>query len=189
MEEQIQQQISQLLKQAIQKEILLPRQSLTYNGQEKPVNTKYQRPLPSPRSNTGELVNSVDVYFETDFEDGDANIVVDFGAADYWEFVNYGRRPSMKYPPLSIIETWAATKPVQRYRNDFGQFISNKSRAFLIARSIKEYGFYGINFLDTAYKNVERELIENASQLVLEYFTRKISNSRIVLRTDSNRPQ
>ena len=189
MEKQIQQQISELLKEAIQKEILLPRQSLTYNGQEKPVNPKYQRPLPSPRSNTGELVNSVDVYFETDLEDGVANIVVDFGAADYWEFVNYGRRPSTKYPPLSVIETWAATKPVQRYRDDFGRFISNKSRAFLIARSIKEYGFYGINFLDTAYKNVENKLIENASQLVLEYFSRKINDSRIVLRTDSNRPQ
>lgn len=188
MEEEIQQQISQLLKKAIQTEILLPRQSLTYNGQEKPVNPRYQRPLPSPRSNTGELVNSVDVYFESDLEDGEANIVVDFGAADYWEFVNYGRRPSLKYPPLSIIETWAATKPVQRYTDNLGRFISDKSRAFLIARSIKEYGFYGINFLDTSYQKVERELLENASKLVLEYFTKKIRNSRIVLRTDSNRP-
>lgn len=188
MEEEIQRQISQLLKKAIQEEILLPRPSLTYNGQEKPVNPRYQRPLPSPRVNTGELVNSVDVYFESDLEDGEANIVVDFGAADYWEFINYGRRPSIKYPPLSIIETWAASKPLPRFRNDLGQFITNKLRAFLVARSIKEYGYYGINFLDKAYQKVENKLVEDASELVLEYLLRKIQNSRIVLRTDSNRP-
>jgi hypothetical protein len=189
MEEQIKQEISRLLKQAIQEEILLPRPSLTYFGQEKPVNTRYQRPLPSARSNTGELVNSVDVYFETDLEDGEANIVVDFGAADYWEFVNYGRRPSTKYPPLAIIETWANSKPLPRFRNDLGQFISNKTRAFLVARSIKEYGYYGINFLDKAYNKVKNELLDNASQLALEFLIRKLKEERIILRTDSNRPQ
>jgi hypothetical protein len=189
MEEQIKQEISRLLKQAIQQEILLPRPSLTYFGQEKPVNTKYQRPLPSPRSNTGELVNSVEVYFESDLEDGEANIVVDFGAADYWEFINYGRRPSIKYPPLAIIEAWAASKPLPRYRNDLGQFISNKTRAFLVARSIKEYGYYGINFLDKAYDKVKTELIKNSQELALEFLKKKLKDERIILRTDTNRPQ
>jgi hypothetical protein len=189
MEQQIQQQISQLLKKAIQEQILIPRPSLTYNGQEKPVNPIYQRPLPSPRVNTGELVNSVEVYFESDFEDGEANIVVDFGAADYWEFVNYGRRPSIKYPPLSVIEAWASTKPLQRYRNSLGQFISNKSRAFLVARSIKEYGYYGINFLDKAYQKVQNQLIDEAQNLAVEYLLRKLEDSRIIVRSDTNRPQ
>jgi len=189
MEEQLQQQISRLLKQAIQEEILLPRPSLTYNGQEKPVNPRYQRPLPTGRVNTGNLVNSVDVYFESDLEDGEANIVVDFGSADYWEFINYGRRPSIKYPPLQIIEAWANTKPLPRFRNDLGQFVSNKTRAFLVARSIKEYGYYGINFLDKAYNKVKNELLENASQLALEFLIRKLKEERIILRTDSNRPQ
>jgi hypothetical protein len=182
-EQEIKSLMTELLEGTIKKQILLPRPSLTYNGQPKPVDTRYQRPLPSPRSATGQLANSVNVYFESDLEDGELNLVVDFGLADYWEWVNYGRRPSTKYPPLSIIQAWVQQKPALQYPG-----LSINSRAFLAARSIKEYGYYGINFIEASYKELENDLIDLLGQYGAEYFTKVLEDERIIIRSETNRP-
>jgi hypothetical protein len=191
MEDQLKDRIAQLLKQAIQEQIALPRPALTYNGQPKPVNPFYQRPLPTSRINTGGLYNSVNVYWEGDLEDGESNLVVDFGAADYWEFVFYGRRPSVRYPPLDIIKGWTQSKPLPRFRDRLGRFITNDSRAFLVARSIKEYGYYGIIQGRTFTQFIEPllpRILPDAGEIAKNFILDILKNERIIFRTDSNRP-
>lgn len=188
MNDEILDKIKVYVKQAIQDELLIPRPALTYNGQPKPINTAYQRPLRAPKIASGGLYDSVNVYFEGDLEDGKLNLVVDFGAADYWEFVEYGRRPSTKYPPLEIIKQWAAEKPIARFRDRRGRFISNDDRAFLAARSIKEYGIYGIGFLEKATQQVLSRVQQDISEVAANFFGNILLNNRIIFRSDYNRP-
>ena len=47
-----------------------------------------------------------------------------------------------------------------RFRDKKGRFIDNESRTFLVARSIKEYGYAGINFIENAAKETAKDVEE-----------------------------
>lgn len=175
MEEEIKKTIQELLKGSIQKQLLIPRPSLSYDGTPKPVNQNYASPFPSPKVVTGELYNSVDVYFNTGFEQGDPELVVDFQGADYWSVVNYGRRPSLRYPNIQDIRDWVESKPALNYPD-----LSIDQRTFLVARSIKEYGIYGIHFIENAYQEVQTDLLDLFGQYGQEYLNNIIRNQILV---------
>lgn len=158
--------ISELLKNDIQAEISKIRRSRAWNGQQKPVGrggAGYVGAL-SNRINTGTLYKSVTVQPEQDAE-GNVMIGVSFPeAADYWEYVNYGRRgkrdsTTVKYPPLNVIQTWIAQRGLPQFRDSRGRFISNRERAFLIQRSIGEYGIFPTLFLERGYEAAEDRVV------------------------------
>lgn len=175
MEDDIKKAIQELLKGSIQKQLLIPRPSLTYDGTPKPVNKDYPAPFPSPKLVTSTLYNSVDVYFSSGFEEGDPELVVDFQGADYWSVVNYGRRPSTRYPNISDIRDWVESKPALNFPS-----LSVDQRTFLVARSIKEYGTFGINFIDSAYKEIQTDLVDLFGQLGQEYLNNVIKKQILV---------
>jgi len=168
-------EIEKLLKQSIQKQLLIPRLSLSYDGTPKPVSKDYPAPLPSPRIASSTLFNSVDVFFQTDLSDGEAQVVVDFGSADWWYFVDQGRKPSFRFPNIQDIRGWVSQKGALNYPD-----LSLDQRTFLVARSIKQYGFKGINFLDSAFKDVERQLTEQFGNYASEYLKTIIQKEVIV---------
>lgn len=175
MEDEIRRTISELLKGSIQKQLLIPRPSLSYDGTPKPVNQNYSSPFPSPKVVTGQLYNSVDVYFNTGFEEGEPELVVDFQDANYWSNVNYGRRPSLRYPNIKDIRDWVESKPALNYPE-----LSIDQRTFLVARSIKEYGIYGIHFIESAYEEVKTDLFDLFGQYGQEYLNNIIRNEILV---------
>ena len=95
---------------------------------------------------------------------------------DYGKYVNNGRRPNGKYPPLGTIDRWVLQKPGfgNLVRNAQGQFISRKSLVFLIRRSIARDGIFPTKFidrsiedtLDTIYQSFEQSSYELIEDLV-----------------------
>jgi hypothetical protein len=59
---------------------------------------------------------------------------LEFDYVYYGLFVNYGRKPSNKMPPLNDIREWCRLKGIPQ------------EAAFPIAKKIKEFGYKGINF-------------------------------------------
>ena len=175
MEEEIRNTITQLLKGSIQKQLLIQRPSLSYDGTPKPVKKNYDSPFPSPKLVSSKLYNSVDVYFNQGFEEGDPELVVDFQGANYWSVVNYGRKPSSRYPNIDDIRQWVESKPALNYPG-----LSVDQRTFLVARSIAEEGIYGIGFVQSAYQEVKNDLIQLFGQYGQEYLNNVIRNQILV---------
>jgi hypothetical protein len=175
MEEEIRNTITELLKGSIQKQLLIPRPSLSYDGTPKPVNQNYSSPTPSPKVVTSQLYNSVDVYFNSGFEQGEPELVVDFQGANYWSVVNYGRKPSLRYPNIKDIRDWVESKPALNYPG-----LSIDQRTFLVARSIKEHGIYGIGFIQSAYQEIQTDLLDLFGQYGQEYLNNIIKNQILV---------
>ena len=183
-EETIKTLIVELLKGSIQNELRKVRPSRGYDGTPKPISGNSFTKL-SDRINTGRLYNSIDVYFQTDFADGDMELVVDFGTAEYGYWVNFGRKGKLqgaKYPPLSAIQQWARQRKVGQFRDKQGRFISNKSRDFLLQRSIGEYGIYKTDFVNKGVNRVLDDVIYYLGVYAQEYFTRLLEDKKIILR-------
>ena len=187
MEQKILQDIAKVLQDNIKGQLRKPYPAKTFSGQNKPVSGVGRSPV-SPRYASGNLYKQTRVYWETDFEDGQPNLVIDFGSAEYWEFVNYGRRPG-RYPPLLAIDKWVRQKPgIAGVRDEKGRFISRKSLVFLIRRSIAQYGYYGIQFIDKAVNETIAQITEKLGDAAKEYIERLYDEGRIFTRFDSNRP-
>lgn len=75
---------------------------------------------------------------------------VDFLADDSATFVESGRKPNSRFPPPTVIADWAKVKGIQRFRDKKGRYISNKSRTFLLSRSIAENGIKPFPFYTDA---------------------------------------
>lgn len=101
---------------------------------------------------------------------GERWVGVDISLAEYWKYVEYGRKAG-KFPPLSNIEEWIKVKgitPMTRtqasvkrwtqhrgsiHRND-GSIPGIKSLAYLIGRKIAEEGIRPRPILTTALDDV-----------------------------------
>jgi hypothetical protein len=179
----IQQNISKLLTNAIKAEFLVAYPSRAYDGSFKP---KGGGPTPvSNRKYTGRLYDSVTVDF-VDVQD-QLRLQVSFPNAPEWYWVDEGRKGkqqdvSLKYPPLSSIDRWVVAKPGINLavRDKQGRFIERKSLVYLIQRSIGQYGYYGIKFIDKAIKKTERILEEQFGEYARAYFTNFINENIIV---------
>lgn len=68
---------------------------------------------------------------------------MEFDYVYYGLWVNYGRKPSNKMPPLNDIREWCRLKGIP------------EEAAFPIAKKIKEFGFKGINFTKPFETDVE----------------------------------
>ena len=175
--------LSDLIKNDIQSQIGKIRPSRTFRGQRKPVGGGYVGAI-SNRINTGTLYESVTVR-PTTLPDGSVTIEVSFpGAEDYWRYVNYGRRgkqdsPTVKYPPLSAIQTWIQQRGLPQFRDSRGRFISNRDRAFLVQRSIGEYGIFPTLFLEEGYKMTEDRVVFYLGNYGLQLLTELLEQGSI----------
>ena len=128
---------------------------------------------------------------------GQDTITLEFefgGAEDYLQFVDEGVRGaggfkgsgrargqgspfkySSKMPPRRFIDKWIVSKPLKAGRDERGRFVSRKSLAFLIQRSIFQRGLERTQFFSkpfTQQLDKQTETITNAFaddlELVLE---------------------
>jgi hypothetical protein len=106
------------------------------------------------------LYNSVKYMLDV----GSKKFEVKLELADYWKYVENGRKPG-KWPPISAIEKWIEIKPVLPRPMANGQLPTNKQLAFLIARKIGLEGIKPRPILDQSIKDVwdvMKEFLEEA---------------------------
>jgi hypothetical protein len=118
--------------------------------------------------------------------DGDVELIVDFGVAEYGYWVDNGRRGRLqgaKYPPLAVIQQWARQRKVGQFRDKQGRFISNKSRDFLLQRSIGEYGIYKTDFVNKGVNNVLDNVIYYLGVYAQQFLTQLLEDKKVILRT------
>jgi hypothetical protein len=111
---------------------------------------------------TGNLVKSLDY----DLIEALDTIVLNIKAADYLTVVDKGRKKNKKAPPQQAILKWVNVKPLPRWRDKKGRFISKKSQAFLIARSISKNGIKATNVIKKSMdkvRKIQAKLISEAA--------------------------
>jgi len=76
--------------------------------------------------------------------------------ADYFKYVNEGRRPERKKVPISVLLNWIKIRGV-RFRSEKGRFKkgSNLNMAFAIQTNIYKYGIKPANIYDKGLDGIE----------------------------------
>ena len=107
-----------------------------------------------------------------------------FGKAeDYWQFVDEGVKGvggfkgsgrargqgspfkfSNKMPPRRAIDKWIVTKPLKAGRDERGRFVSRKSLAFLIQRSIFQRGLERTQFFSRPFTEQLNKQTDNITK-------------------------
>lgn len=83
---------------------------------------------------------------------------------EYWQYVEYGRRPVSKRPPIEAIEEWIRVKPIIPYAVN-GKVPDTRQLAFLIARKIGRDGIEGKKPLTNAmYSDTAENIIQEIKQ-------------------------
>lgn len=129
---------------------------------------------------TGELYDS----FEKIIEIGEDYYSVKISLADYWQYVNNGRKPG-KFPPPPAIRNWIEVKPVNPYPLPNGKTPSVQQLTFLISRKIANEGIEPTNFFDEAKEQTIRDfeqridlaIAEDVSNYILELVDRKMKET------------
>ena len=94
-----------------------------------------------------------------------------FNLPKEWYFVEHGRNPSQKMPPVDSIEQWIRIKKiVPRAKN--GKVPSTRSLAFAISKKIQKKGFYDPNHQG---KNTLQRTLQDSSDYIKE-LANKISS-------------
>jgi hypothetical protein len=94
--------------------------------------------------------------------------VIEISMAEYAQFVQSGRLPGKKGIPISVIEKWIGQRKLKGRNKTTGRFITNKSFAFAIQKSIIRFGIKPSNFIDVALDDIMNSnqimnLIEDAT--------------------------
>ena len=179
--------LGDVIEQNIKTELLKPRQSRGYDGKPKSPGAVNNRVY------TGRLLDAATVNWERD-DKGNIKMVIEFPGAREWQVVNSGRRgkkqsPTLQYPPLAIIATWARTRTnnsIPQFRDKQGRFMSNDDRAFLIQRSIGELGIAPTFFLDNAIKQSLDDISRDFG-IYGRTFIEEVIREKITLRTGTQR--
>ena len=110
---------------------------------------------------TGSLLNDLSVQFEK--ENDGYRLAVSYPF--YGKFIDEGRSPSSKMPPLDAIREWTRIKGIP---ND---------AAYPIAKKIQREGYDGINFTRVLFGKEEKDaLIKNIGQDYTNYITKILTN-------------
>jgi hypothetical protein len=129
----------------------------------------------SPKIATGNLIGSI----SSTYNPADQEITVSM--ADYWRYVNDGRKPG-KYAPLDSIKDWIRAKGLKGRNKKTGRFITNESFAWGINTNIKKFGIAPTYFYDTAFTNFEKYFEDEAVQALgidIETFFEKVFEENI----------
>jgi hypothetical protein len=105
------------------------------------------------------------------------NMVMEISMADYWKYVDGGRKKGSKMPPIDAMLKHIANRGINykgiqnTYKNKKGQLVKRKkplakekalrTLAFLIGRSISKKGIKPTNFVDEAFDN---NILDNMSR-------------------------
>ena len=119
---------------------------------------------------TRTLSNSITYEIVAD-QTSDIGADIDFYYIDYGDYVESGRRKGAKMPPPSKLLNWIKVKPIPRFRDKKGRYISYQSQAFLIARAIGKKGIKPFPFMTDAVEQAQNDLLYMLEEAIAEAFT------------------
>lgn len=120
---------------------------------------------------TGKLARSIGYEL---FETLDS-IAVGIVAEPYFEVVDGGRRKGAKQPPSGAILKWMKVRNIKGRNKKTGKFITQKSAAFLIARSIGKNGIKPAFIIKKSLKNLKSLQAKLLTDAAVEDMTKMIS--------------
>ena len=132
------------------------------------VKDKYQQNLASDDATaSGVLINSV--KYILDFREN--MFEVSLSLAEYWKYVEYGRRAGGKFPPPSAIRKWIEIKPVLPRPMKNGKLPTLNQLTYLISRKIAEKGIRPRGILEKTLEEINREYEEKISEALTQDLT------------------
>jgi hypothetical protein len=111
--------------------------------------------LIADKAASGRLIKSLD-YEVVELLD---NLMIRLHSEPYLINVDQGRKPGSKPPPSSAILPWIKLRGIKG-RDSKGKFITDKSLAFVIARSIGIKGIRPTNVIQKAKNNIMKKKTE-----------------------------
>jgi hypothetical protein len=128
-------------------------------------------PYGNPQSGVGDKYASGNLYNSltaTVMPNGDDfELVITY--ADYFKYVNQGRRAGVKKVPLTALLDWIKIRGI-RGRDKKGRFIPNLSLAFAIRQNIYKYGIRPANIYDKGLDSLEA-IFENPPPELQQAYT------------------
>lgn len=98
---------------------------------------------------------------------------VEISIEDYWKWLENGRAPG-KRPPMSAIEKWIANKRITPFPDSSGKIPTDRSLAYIIARSIGENGLPARGFFSKANDQTFEEYREDITIAATQDIERQI---------------
>ena len=121
--------------------------------------TNYKSQLEAEQMNNGELYRTISYSVST----GTGGWVISVSLADYWKYVEYGRRPG-KMPPVSAIENWIKVKQIIPHSMTLksGKTVipTIPQLSFLIARSIGRRGIAPKPLFQKSFEAAKQQFIQ-----------------------------
>lgn len=96
----------------------------------------------------------------------DGDLVYDLMLNDYVKYIEDGRKPHSKFPPVEPIVRWARKNGIS----------TNNTTIYLIRRSIAEDGIRPRPFLDDFFKKMDNEFDKNWSDEIFNSITKKLDD-------------
>lgn len=120
---------------------------------------------------SGNLSNSIETYF--DIEGETYSVIIEL--ADYWKYVEDGRRPG-KFPPPNQIKDWIRFKRVVPSAKSSRKVPSTDQLAYLIGRKIATQGTKATHFLSETLESPKvLEMLGEIEDLVADSFVKEIN--------------
>lgn len=121
--------------------------------------TNYKSQLEAEQMNNGELYRTISYSVST----VNSGWVISVSLADYWKYVEYGRRPG-KMPPVSAIENWIKVKQIIPHSMTLksGKTVipTIPQLSFLIARSIGRRGIAPKPLFKNSFEAAKKQFIQ-----------------------------
>ena len=136
--------------------------------------TTYKSQLEAEQMNNGELYRTISYSVST----GTGGWVISVSLADYWKYVEYGRRPG-KMPPVSAIENWINVKQIVPHSMTLksGKTVipTIPQLSFLIARSIGRRGIAPKPLFQKSFEAAKQQFM----QVIKDAITQDIKENLI----------
>lgn len=114
-----------------------------------------------PKYSTGNLIKSINYDVIKNADD----LLLKIMAADYFKYVDEGRRKGAKPPPIKPILSWVRQKGI-KFEDNNGKILSSKQTAFIVARGISKNSIKPLNAKKKLFDNImnkKTQLIANAA--------------------------
>lgn len=133
---------------------------------------QYKSYLAHANYSQGELYKTIEVNSVRVVGD---NFIVQLDLAEYWKYIENGRRKGAKMPPIDAIENWIKRRdiiprPIQ-LKSGKTVIPSTKSLAFAIAHSISINGIAARPFLKNSIKLIKEKFIREIKEALVQDVT------------------
>ena len=137
--------------------------------------TNYKSQLEAEQMNNGELYRKISYSVST----VSSGWVISVSLADYWKYIENGRRAGAKMPPLEVIEKWIDVKQIKPHSMTLksGKTVipTPPQLPFLIARSIGQRGIPPKPLFKNSFEAAKKQFI----QVIKDAITQDIKENLI----------